>query len=448
MTKNRSFRPLLAITLLVLFSQPLQASDPEIRWAPVSGAGGYLVEIRQAAKMVVSETVKEPLLVLYLAPGNYQVRITTLNKLLRPENSTDWNSFSVLRAVIPTVQGISPDVLQSGQPQRFLIRGTGFSSSTEVKFLSSGDTEIPITGNQVLSPQEIEFSVVLPLEPGTYTIILRNPPNQQAELRGGLVVTASPETPEATQTPSEPVPRLVPKVGEQSSKPVSPEPELPSVPEVTQTLPVPVPAPAEVAEQPLKPAPPKPELPSVPQVAQTLPPPQKPEPAPAIPVEVPSAPSRISFSMGIGYGVSLPLSPWNYILGPSYQNFQAFALAPLLNSLGPVIQIEYSAFESKDGTDFVRSQLNVWAISAGGFLDLDLPVPVRLRLAPGFLLTEASIGGTNTSSFDFFASGGASIVWKPVDSFFLELGVDFRVFFYVGTPLQSLELSLRTGITF
>ena len=386
-------RPFLLLFLLgaglSLWSSKLWAQEPQLRWAPVTGAGGYLVEIRtQTRKSVVSETVTEPTFVLDLAPGAYEVRITSLNKFLHRGDATIWNPFLVQKAVVPVITGVLPATVREGGEQKFLVRGTGLSASTEIILHQEDSKEIRPDQNRVLSPQDIEFSMIQPLAPGTYTIVLKNPPDQTAELSGALTVLPAPVS-EVIKTPE-------------------------------HVLPVPEPLPETVI---------------------------RPETVPQ-PVKILSAPARIPLSFGVGYGAALPFSPWNEIVGPSYESFQAFALWPLVHPMGLLVQWEYSGFASKEGTDLVPSSLKVQGLSVGGFADVDWLVPVRFRLTPGVVVTQASINGTGVSSVDFFATGGASILVKGFEPYFGELGADYRLVFYAGTPLQNLELNLRTGMSF
>ena len=376
---------------VLLFPSLVLAEEPQLRWTPVPGAGGYLIEIRtRAEKAIVAETVTQASFVLNLAPGDYEARITTLNKFLRPETGSAWTPFSVRRAIVPTLAEVIPGVLEEGQPQRFVVRGTGLSSSTEVQLFAGAD-EVKVSAIRVLSTQEIEFSVAVPLKPGSYSLVLRNPPGLRAQLPGGLTVVPLPQ-PLALAPRPQPLP-----------KPVSAP-----VPELLPTAPEPVP-PALI---------------------------------------LPTAPVNLHFSVGGGYGVWLPLKPWGDLVGPSYQNAEAFALVPWMGKLGPLVQIEYVGFESPKATEFVTSRLNAEGLSVGGFLELESPLPLRFWVAPGVSFTQAVVGGETASSVDPSLVAGASVVFRATDTLFWEVGSQYQVYFYTGTPLQNLGVTVRTGLDF
>ena len=401
-----AFRGLPLLLILSILWPPLAlAQTPPLTWGAVPGAGGYLVEVRtKASRTVASQTVTQPSFTLELVPGDYELRITTLNKFLKPETSSAWAPFSVRRAVVPTLTGVTPGVLKEGETSPLVVRGTGLSSATEVRLLA-GDDEVKVSGLRVLSAQELEFSAAGPLKPGSYTVVLRNPPGQTARLPGGLTV----------------VPRPAPVVV-----------ELP--PPVPQPVVAPLPAPLP---PPVKPSVPLP-LPSVPEVLPPGPPAQI----------LASTPVKVHFSLGGGYGVLLPLHPWGELIGPSYRNVEAFALVPLVGKMGPLVQLSYVGFDSQKGTDFVDSHLNAGDLALGGYWELDSPLPLRFWAAPGVTVTQASLGGADASSFDPSLTAGASLVFRPAGIWFWELAFQYEVYFYTGTPLQNLGFNLRTGVDF
>ncbi len=357
----------LVLLAYLFFAGSLAAEIPQLRWPAIEGAGGYLVEIR-TGQTVVSRTVTVPEFDIALAPGDYQLRITTLDRFLKPAGRTDWVRFSVARAITPAVTAVQPNAAEPGET-RFVVEGSGFTSSTDVVLVDE-QGEVKAARGQLISDSRLEFSATL--APGTYTVVLTNPPGQTARLPGGVTVAPLPE----------------------------------------------------------------------PQVVQI------PEPLPNPPVHPLATPApRIPWRFGGGYGVVVPLGAWSAVLGPSYQDAEAFALWPLWSGSGPLVRVGYTGFNSRTGMGLVSSRLNVESLAAG--VSWNLPsLPLRVWLTPGMTLTQASIAGDSTGSTDFSVGAGASVVFPVGDQLFWELGSDYRLVFYTGVPLQSIGVTARTGFRF
>lgn len=134
---GRIFKYIIISVLLALsVNGYLFAQDRSvISWEPVDGAGGYILEIRNSQKKIITE--KELADTSYdiskLTPGSYQYRLTTLNKLKRKGKSTEWVNFFIEKAVIPVLKDVSRKVLSntSDNPP-FYVTGENFTGDTKL----------------------------------------------------------------------------------------------------------------------------------------------------------------------------------------------------------------------------------------------------------------------------------------------------------------------------
>ena len=104
---------LLLITILFVLavSGKIYGENTVIKWNPVYGAGGYIVEIVDSDnKPVIKQEVKDTSVdVGKLQPGIYKYRITTLNKLRKAGGSTGWLTLTIQKED-PTVASSKDEV--------------------------------------------------------------------------------------------------------------------------------------------------------------------------------------------------------------------------------------------------------------------------------------------------------------------------------------------------
>ena len=83
--------------MFFIFGRTYGDSNSVIKWEPVHGAGGYIVEIFDSDdKAVIKiETKSNSFDVGRLTPGIYKYRITTLNKLRRAGRNTGWLALTI-----------------------------------------------------------------------------------------------------------------------------------------------------------------------------------------------------------------------------------------------------------------------------------------------------------------------------------------------------------------
>lgn len=120
----------IALLLLPLSATFLAAQTPRsipfyVQWEEVAGAGGYTVEVRDAAEAIVLTKQVSPKVhdvLLDLPAGNYEFRIITLNKFLRFENATEWVGFEVLAYKAPEFIAITPESIVTDKPLSLTLR--------------------------------------------------------------------------------------------------------------------------------------------------------------------------------------------------------------------------------------------------------------------------------------------------------------------------------------
>ena len=85
------------IILLFVLSIPGKIYGVQIKWEPVYGAGGYIVEVVDSNDqfLIKKETRETSLDLGSLEIGIYKYRITTLNKLQQPGENTGWRTLAV-----------------------------------------------------------------------------------------------------------------------------------------------------------------------------------------------------------------------------------------------------------------------------------------------------------------------------------------------------------------
>ncbi len=164
--------------LLILFVIPFsiiaqeQTASVNLDWSAVSGSGGYKIDIRDTAgKLLITETVKKPEIVLEIPPGDYEMRVTTLNRFMQPSGSSPWTAFTVLRRNPPLVTSISPKTVIPNETTTLTLRGGEFGEDTTVTLGESGFLKATLIS-------ESELRVTLPPldKTGSYDLSVTNKP--------------------------------------------------------------------------------------------------------------------------------------------------------------------------------------------------------------------------------------------------------------------------------
>ncbi|WGK70144.1 hypothetical protein P0082_04590 [Candidatus Haliotispira prima] len=127
------------------FALPAEPVQKEVRWQEAPNSSGYILEVQnsKSGNRVVYEQVRRPPFSFYVEPGEYRLRILTLNRWGQPENISDWTPFRIEAAPPPEPEPI-PVVTEDTVPENIVAE--------EVK-----DTE--------KVPEEVSIEVLIP-EPG------------------------------------------------------------------------------------------------------------------------------------------------------------------------------------------------------------------------------------------------------------------------------------------
>jgi len=155
-----------------------------LEWKAVEGAYGYLVEIRDSAQETVfSRSTDKPSISFSLPPGDYEARITVLNKFLKPAAVSPWSKLSVRRAVKPDPASAEGGLLYAGaRDQQMIVTGGNFIPLTEAYLEAAGQSIRGSIIEQSANRLHISFDLS-GAKPGVYSLRLRNPPSADAEKR-------------------------------------------------------------------------------------------------------------------------------------------------------------------------------------------------------------------------------------------------------------------------
>ncbi|MCL2154503.1 MAG: hypothetical protein FWH53_02440 [Leptospirales bacterium] len=136
--------------MLFIFGRIYGDSNSVIKWEPVYGAGGYIVEIVDSDNNTVikRETKDNSIDVGNLTPGIYKYRITTLNKLKQEGGNTGWLALTIKKEdIIKDVASDLPkdesieegDVAASSSKDESIEEDVATDSSKDVEKDSAGE---------------------------------------------------------------------------------------------------------------------------------------------------------------------------------------------------------------------------------------------------------------------------------------------------------------------
>lgn len=186
---------LLAALILsagALLGQPAKET-PFLEWRPVAGAGGYLVQVRDAAgKIVVDQRVQQSRIDVNLPPGKYQQRVAVLNKFQKPGGYSDWLELDIRVATPAKVEEIQvspvpPEAEKKGE-RAVAIQGDNFNRETKV-FVETNAGKVEASRVEVQSDKKLIASFdSQKLDQGRHDILLENPRNKITRIENAVRV--------------------------------------------------------------------------------------------------------------------------------------------------------------------------------------------------------------------------------------------------------------------
>jgi plastocyanin len=177
--------------LPAVWGQSLAPQPYDFSFTAVEGAGGYLVEVRDATgKIVVSHAIKadQTDVSLSLVPGSYELRLTTLNRLQHAESATDWMPIHVAAASPPTVSSMAAQTIVTGKAQSVSLKVQGLAIDAVASLKSPSGTVIPVS---IRLNRDGTFDLQTPslTQAGSYQVIITNPPNLSLIVKDKLTVS-------------------------------------------------------------------------------------------------------------------------------------------------------------------------------------------------------------------------------------------------------------------
>jgi hypothetical protein len=196
-----SFRyALLALILGVFPAWPTLAplcsleteQDYPLEWEAVQGAGSYLVEVQDFHRQpVLSRTVSTPSLTVKLLPGQYFLRLTTLNRFMKSEGASDWLPIHIYYDHPPLLSSFSPAAMMTGQSGSIRLEVATLDRTGEVWLESPSGQRFSFNAG-LLADEAQTLQLPALREAGAYDLVLRNPPNRTNRIKGVLMVSYPP----------------------------------------------------------------------------------------------------------------------------------------------------------------------------------------------------------------------------------------------------------------
>lgn len=168
-------------------------------WKAVEAAGGYLAEVKGADGVVVASLqvpASQLSVVVPLVPGNYWLKLTTLNRFLSAESDTGWVPIHVAATTAPEVDEFAPVTLKPDQPGHLDLGVRGLADDATASLTSPSGKVITLA---LGLPQDGRVNLALPglAERGAYDLVVTNPPVLSTIWHASVVVAYPPPVVEA-----------------------------------------------------------------------------------------------------------------------------------------------------------------------------------------------------------------------------------------------------------
>ncbi len=157
-----------------------------IKWEEVRYCPYYDVTIQRLGKKDTWSTVREdrvttPQIEVRLAPGEYRYRLVVYDVLERPALTSEWFPFTVIRALQPKIDDVSPDAVyfEEDNSDFFTVEGDNLLAASTVTFVSTDEGNREYTLTIVESDPDGEtLRVTFPIDSidtGSYALRVDNP---------------------------------------------------------------------------------------------------------------------------------------------------------------------------------------------------------------------------------------------------------------------------------
>jgi hypothetical protein len=150
-----------------------------LSWSPVEGVGGYTLELSTLSGALVSSTTVEGTQATISAPpGDYLIRIVSLNHFMRPESASPWKKISIVRKGKPKFESLAPAFVEPGKKAIIVLKGKNVDASTVATLRKTGSkTAIKAVTVRVIDSSILELSFPPIKEVGLYSLELLNKPD-------------------------------------------------------------------------------------------------------------------------------------------------------------------------------------------------------------------------------------------------------------------------------
>lgn len=475
--------------------------EKKITWKAVEGAFSYLVEVRKINGAIVqSETTSLPEIQVTLPPGEYELRVTVLNKFMKSAAETPWKKITIKRTVKPIISQLTPTLLYSGETNvKIAVFGSGFLSDSVVT-LEKG--KIKISANVFLANEQgfIATFNLSDAEIGSYSLVVSNPQNLNVVADTLIEITLksasiSPEGDKVTSGNLEEQKRLQAELEAErmarekleaeklarekleaeklTQEKLDEEKRLAAK---SQEEKLAQEKEAKVKAEEAKRLKAKIALESKVEAITKLPYKAKPSKRPPKPEVVLVLDEALAYknvpkleakhngsSVFLGTSITLMKSSENKLFTPSYLSLELQTQIPLaqgtldnvpfINLLGISFDSLAYAIESKDS--ILKEEFIQFSLGTSAYLKTKFPIPIQFRIGTGFGATWNFLKQTNDlnkdepvnkNSQDFYFSIFGAIRYEFQNNIILELGPSYKINFFGTQQKPALHLFIRTGL--
>ncbi len=128
------------IFLLFIFPLPGQEGI-KLEWEDLPGHT-FLLELKKDNRLLFERRISDPLIYLDLSPGEYEYRISFLNKFEKTDAVTDWITLTVLKDLEPVIIDVPPHTIFAGErSQRVTVHTSDIMEGALIRLERDGKAE-------------------------------------------------------------------------------------------------------------------------------------------------------------------------------------------------------------------------------------------------------------------------------------------------------------------